>query len=88
MAARILNYNMLVDLTAHISQWKNVLYNFFFFNVSQLSLTFPILFQKLCNAVESGDVDLVQDYLHKCGDVSSMHVYIVYKTHSEIIKII
>ena len=68
---------------------------FFFYNVSQLSLTFPILFPKLCNAVESGDVDLVQDYLHKCadvhykdGDVSSMHVYIVYKTHSEIIKII
>jgi hypothetical protein len=88
MAARILNYNMFVDLTAHISQWKNVLYSFFFF----IFITFPILFQKLCNAVESGDVDLVQDYLHKCadvhykdGDVSSMHVY---KTHSEIIKII
>jgi len=31
MAARILNYNMFVDLTAHISQWKNVLYSIWFF---------------------------------------------------------
>ena len=28
---RILNYNMFVDLTAHISQWKNVLYSIWFF---------------------------------------------------------
>jgi hypothetical protein len=67
MAARILNYNIFVDLTAHINQWKNVLYSiwFFFLNVSQLSLTFLILFQKLCNAVRNEDVDLVQDCLHK-----------------------
>ena len=71
MAARILNYNMFVDLTAHISQWKNVLYSiwFFFLNVSQLYLTFLILFKKLCNAAESGDVYLVQDCLHKGADV-------------------
>ena len=70
MAVRILNYNMFVDLTAHISQWKNVLYSILFFlNVSQLYLTFLILFKKLYHAAESGDVDLAQDCLHKGADV-------------------
>jgi hypothetical protein len=31
--------------------------------------TFLILFQKLCNAVRNGDVDLVQDCLHKGADL-------------------
>ena len=70
MVARILNYNMFVDLTAHITQWKNVLYSIWFFlNVSQLSLTFLILFQKLYNAAKIGNVDLVQDCLQKGADV-------------------
>jgi hypothetical protein len=70
MAARILNYNIFVDLTAHINQWKNVFLVFdFFLNVSQLSLTFLILFQNLLNAVRYGDVDLVQDCLHKGADL-------------------
>ena len=70
MAARILNYNMFVDLTAHINQCKNVLYSIWFFlNVSQLYLTFLILFKKLYHAAESGDVDLAQYCLHKGADV-------------------
>ena len=40
-----------------------------FFNVSQLYLTFLILFKKLYHAAESGDVDLAQDCLHKGADV-------------------
>ena len=40
-----------------------------FLNVSQLYLTFLILFQKLYNAVRNGDVDLVQDCLHKGADL-------------------
>jgi len=42
---------------------------YFSFNVSQLSLTFLILFQKLYDAAGSGDVDLVQDCLQKGADV-------------------
>ena len=70
----ILIYNMVVDLTAHISQWKNMLYSIWFFlfiNVGQLSVTFLILFQEFCTAAESGDVDLVQDCLQKGADVQS-----------------
>ena len=66
--------HMVVDLTAHISKWKNVLYIIWFYlyiNVGRLSVTFLILFQKLCNAAESGDVELVQDCLQKGADVDS-----------------
>ena len=51
----------------------------FFLYVSQLSLTFLILFQKLCNAVWKGDVDSVQDYLQKGADVhyKDIHVSII-----------
>ena len=70
MAARILNYNMFVDLTAHINQWKNVLYSiWYFFKCFTIILTFLILFKKLYHAAESGDVDLAQDCLHKGADV-------------------
>jgi hypothetical protein len=41
----------------------------FFLNVSQLYLTFLILFQKLYKAVLNGNVDLVQDCLHKGADL-------------------
>ena len=49
----------------------------FFLNVSQLYLTFLILFQKLYDAVESGDVDLVHDCLQKGDDVHSKGGYLV-----------
>ena len=73
-------YNMVVDLTAHISKWKNMLYSiwiFLFINVGQLSVTFLILFQKLCKAAYNGDVDLVQDCLQKGADVQSKDDFLV-----------
>ena len=59
-------------------------YLIFFLNVSQLSLTFLILFQNLRNAVRNGDVDLVQDCLHKGADLhyEDDHVSSIYSTES------
>jgi hypothetical protein len=80
MAASILNYKMFVDLT-HTSPNERTCYIVFdfFLNVSQLSLTFLILFQKLYNAAESGNADLVQDCLQKGADVhyKDIHVSII-----------
>jgi hypothetical protein len=45
-------------------------------NVGQLSLTFLILFQKLCNAAGDGDVDLVQDCLQKGADVNYADAFV------------
>ena len=47
-----------------------------FLNVSQLYLTFLILFKKLYHAAESGDVALAHkgaDVHYKDGDVSSIY---------------
>jgi hypothetical protein len=45
-------------------------------NVGQLSLTFLILFQKLCNAAGDGGVDLVQDCLQKGADVNYADAFV------------
>ena len=64
-------------ITSCLLNWRHTLANErtcyiffdFFLNVSQLSLTFLTLFQKLYNAARDGDVNVVQDCLQKGADV-------------------
>jgi hypothetical protein len=72
MAARILNYNIFVDLTAHINQWLQFLCNYIILMISECVLYTTLYIYYLHDHLHSGDQ-------HHCEDnpVPNLHSHCV-----------